>query len=71
MDKAIPENLKLTIELHEQLHLWFKASKKKDKEKVYSVTVATLKMAEKEITKYGLKPEYHKFGVVWKFVDKE
>ena len=48
---------KLIKNLHEQLLLWIKASKKKDKWNQYEVTTRTLKQAESYLYEQGITPE--------------
>lgn len=48
----------LIKDLHEQLLLWIKASKKKDKWNHYEVTTRTLKQAEKYLEDGGITPEF-------------
>ena len=48
---------KLIKNLHEQLLLWIKASKKKDKWNQYEVTTRTLKQAESYLEERGITPE--------------
>lgn len=43
--------------LHEQLLLWMKASKKKDKWNQYELTTRTLKQAESYLYEQGITPE--------------
>ncbi|MBV6513906.1 MAG: hypothetical protein FMNOHCHN_03488 [Ignavibacteriaceae bacterium] len=51
------EEQKLIKNLHEQLFLWIKASKKKDKWNHYEVTTRTLKRAEKYLEERGVETE--------------